>query len=81
MNIFKKLFIPNGEKQELKAYESWSVRWTSRSGYNLYTAIPAAEVFTSKKDATLFAEQLREAFKLLRFKGDYSETDVEITKN
>jgi len=76
MNIFKKLFIPNGEKQELKAYESWTVRWKNRSSFIDYKE--QAEVFTTKEDAKSFAKQIEEAFKLLK---DKYATDIDITKN
>lgn len=65
-NWFKTLLIPTGLKEELVAYESWIVRWQSR--YDEYSSSirPEAEVFTNKEDADKFAEQLREAFKLVR---------------
>lgn len=51
MRLFKKIMIPSGEQSELLAYESWSVRWTSRNGEYSTNTRPESEVFTSKADA------------------------------
>lgn len=80
MRLFKKILIPSGEQSELLAYESWSVRWTSRKGNYGFDTRPESEVFTSKEDANAFATALRDAFKLLKFSGD-EVTEVKVTKN
>ena len=78
MNIFKKLFIPSGEKQEVTAYESWVVRWESRYGEYSSSTQKEAEVFTNEEEAKAFAKQLTEAFKLIKHtSGNY----VKITKS
>lgn len=79
MRLFKKIMIPSGEQSELLAYESWSVRWTSRNGEYSTNTRPESEVFTSKADAQAFADALRDAFKLLKYSSPI--TDVNITKN
>lgn len=78
MNIFKKIFIPSGEKVELKAYETWFVRWTTRHGEYFSDTKDTMEVFTSKEDAELFADQLKAAFKLIKYT---SGNRVTITKD
>lgn len=80
MRLFKKILIPSGEQSELLAYESWSVRWTSRKGPYSHDQRPESEVFTSKDDADTFADALLDAFKLLKFSGD-EVIDVRVTKN
>lgn len=81
---FKELFIPSGEKTTVVAYNSWVVRWTKvRSvSYNSgdsfsFRETPEAEIFPSEIDANRFADQLREAFKLLRQTGDATRVKVE----
>ena len=64
--IFKKLFAPSGEKKELTAIENWSVRWSSRYGSYSCDTRNECEFFTSKEDAEHFAEQLRDAYKLIK---------------
>ena len=64
--IFKKLFAPTGQQKELDAIETYSVRWVSRYGKFHGDTREEAEFFTSKDNAIHFAEQLREAFKLIR---------------
>lgn len=78
MNIFKKLFVPSGQKQELTAYETWTVRWESRHGEYHTDVQPEMEVFTNKDDAHMFATQLKEAFKLIKHT---SGSTVKISKN
>ena len=78
MNFFKKILIPSRAKQELTAYESWVVRWTSRTGPFSGDGRPEAEVFTTEEDANIFAKQLKEAFRLIR----YDKLDnVKVEKN
>jgi len=77
MNLFKKLFIPTGVKQELASYENWSVRWLSRNGQYIGDTQKEAEFFTSKEDAEMFANELKEAFKLIKHT---SGTKVEVVK-
>lgn len=70
--IFKKLFAPSGEKKELTAIENWSVRWYSRHGSYSGDTRKECEFFTSKEDAEHFAEQLRDAYKLIKHTSDTS---------
>jgi len=78
MNLFKKLFIPSGEQAELKALNSWMVRWKSID-YNglLSYSKDETEVFTSKEDAEIFKDSLYNARKLLKDKS----FSVKITEN
>lgn len=79
MDLFKWLCIPTGDTKEVKAYENWAVRYTSRhSGYSSGTQ-PEAEFFTNEQDAKDFADQLRAAFKLVKNTTDNYVT-VEKTK-
>jgi hypothetical protein len=80
MRLFKKVVIPSGEQSELLAYESWSVRWNSRSGECFHETRPESEVFTSKEDAYEFAEAIKDAFRLLKYSGS-KVIDVQVTKN
>lgn len=86
-NIFKKLFIPSGQKTELVAYNSWVVRWVSLSSYGFTSGgfsishKPESEIFPSEIDAHKFAEQLRESFKLLKQTGDATKVIVEANQN
>lgn len=64
--IFKKLFAPSGDKKELRSVENWSVRWYSRNGDFSNDMQKECEFFTSKEDAEHFAEQLRQAFILIK---------------
>jgi hypothetical protein len=66
MNIFKWLSIPSGEKVDVRAYKTWVVRWYSRHGQFAGDTQPEAEIFTTKEDAEKYAQELREAFKLVR---------------
>ena len=66
-NIFKKLFVPSGEKAELTAYKSWIVRWRSyHESYSLANLRDEAEIFPSQQDAEMFAQSLRDAFELAK---------------
>lgn len=78
MNLFKKLFIPNGKEEAITAYETWVVRWISRYGWYGSDTREECEVFTTKKDAEKFATRLREAFKLIRHSAC---NKVEVSKN
>lgn len=79
-NIFKRIFIPSGEETQLVAYKSWVVRWNSKRN-NGFEYVQEAEIFTSEEDAHKFAEQLRDAFKLLRYRsGGWGDMDNRLTK-
>lgn len=78
MNLLKKIFVPSGEKQELTAYETWSVRWRSRYGEYYGHTQDEMEVFTTKEDAEKFATELRAAFKLIKHT---SGCRVKVSKN
>tara|TARA_R110000772_G_scaffold50163_5_gene115388 strand:+ start:882 stop:1121 length:240 start_codon:yes stop_codon:yes gene_type:complete len=79
MNLFKKIFVPSGEKTELTAYESWQVKWVSRCGVWADDTEKEAEVFTNKEEADKFAQELKAAFKLLKYTGNV--THISVTKN
>lgn len=64
--FFKKIFIPNGQKTEITAIEQWSVRWYSRYGEYSTDVRQECEFFISEDEAKLFAEQLKQAFKLVK---------------
>ncbi len=64
MNLLKKLFIPNGQKETVTAYESWVVRWTSRHGEYARDTREECEIFTTKEDAEKFATYLQELYVL-----------------
>jgi hypothetical protein len=70
--IFKKLFVPSEEKKELTAIENWSVRWYSHYGSYSGDTRKECEFFTSKEDAEHFAEQLRDAYKLIKHTSNTS---------
>ena len=78
MKFLKNILVSNDEKEELKTYESWFVKWESRNGEFRGDVEPEATLFTSKEEAEKFAKQLREAFKLIRHT---SGTNVTITEN
>lgn len=65
MNI-KGYFIRNEEKEELKVFESWEVRWNSRHGEYSSDTRPEAMMFPSKEHAEKFKEALVCAFKLIK---------------
>lgn len=66
MNFLKKLLIPSGEKEEVTAYKTYTVRWWSRYGEYSNDIRAEVEVFTTKEDADKFAKSLKEAYSLLR---------------
>lgn len=68
MKKFKWLSFLTKNREQIKAYESWSVRWTSfyYSGYSIADINKEAEVFTTKEDAEKFLESLKAARKLLK---------------
>lgn len=72
MNIFKKILVPSNEKLELTVYEKWSVRWTGRYGEYCGDTRTECEIFTSEEDAKIFAQILKDAFKLIRHIGDHT---------
>lgn len=78
MNIFKKIEVPNGDKETLTAYETWFVRWRSRHGEFSNDTKDECEVFLTKEDAEKFATRLKEAFKLIKHT---SGTNVTVSKN
>jgi hypothetical protein len=68
-SIFKKLFVPSGEKT-LVAYESWVVRWESVYSINQDSRIAytkhECEIFPSKDDAIAFANALENAANIMK---------------
>ena len=69
MKLFKFLKISNGQTEDIKAYETWVVRWRIRKGEHWYEPKEQIEVFTLQEDAQKFCKQLSEAFKLLKQSG------------
>lgn len=74
----KQIQIPSGSTQQIEAVRSWSVRWKSR-----YTEFSdgfkdETEVFVDEELANNFADSLRQAFKLLRYKNG---TEVKVEEN
>lgn len=64
---FKKLTIPKtNETKQIDAVQLWEVRWMSRYGEFSSDTRPEVEVFTSEADAIVFAESLRNAYRLIR---------------
>tara|TARA_R110000782_G_scaffold214803_1_gene302570 strand:+ start:47 stop:298 length:252 start_codon:yes stop_codon:yes gene_type:complete len=59
--------------------QTWEVRWTSRHGKYHHDTRPEIRVFTSKEDATLFADALKDAFNLIKNTGDNRVTTHKIT--
>lgn len=78
MNIFKKIMISSGKKEELKSYETWSVRWTSRYGSYYNDTTPEMELFKTKEEAGKFACELEQAFKITK---NLYENKVKVNKN
>lgn len=77
-NFIKKIIhLPAREEQNLEAVELWAVRWRSRHGEGYYDYRPVMEVFTNRVDAEVFARELREAQKLLRYTENLR---IEVTK-
>jgi hypothetical protein len=58
----KKIFIPNGQQEELTAFENWTVRWRSCHGYLNSESRDECEVFLNEENAKKFANQLKNAF-------------------
>jgi hypothetical protein len=54
---------------KLEAIELWEVRWRSRHGEFSGDVRPEMATFTSEKDARVFADSLRAAFRLVRHIG------------
>ncbi len=59
--------------------EAWSVRWFSRWGEFSTETRQECEIFTSESEANEFANQLREAFQLIRHTSN-SKVTVEQTQ-
>jgi hypothetical protein len=80
MNIFKKLFVPSGEKQELTEQQSWTVKWTAYRSDILGRGTPFTrnKVFIDYDEAKKFKHELKEARKLL---GDRLDNEPKIIEN
>lgn len=78
MNIFKKIFAPTEAKQEFTVLRSWTVSWESRYGQFSGDTQKEFEVFISEEEANQFANQLKDAYKLLKHTHG---TKVSITEN
>jgi hypothetical protein len=78
MNLLKKIFIPIGDKREINALRSWTVKWTSYRGSSTIAYLnDEAEVFINEQDAITFMNSLNDAFKLTKCKN----YDISITEN
>lgn len=76
--IIKKIIrIPARKEQNLEAVELWSVRWDARYGSWNHDWKPVMEVFTNKADAEVFARELKNAQKILRYTEDLR---IKVTK-
>jgi len=67
----KKIIVPeSNEVEEMESVQLWEVRWFSQYGtlenYPKYRE--ELETFYSEEDAQRFADALRNAFKLIRYK-------------
>lgn len=57
--------------------QTWAVRWTSvRSTWPGLVTRPEVQIFTNRQDADKFADDLKAAFKLLRYE-DLKDVSVE----
>lgn len=64
---FKKLTVPTtNDVEEIDTVQTWQVRWLSRHDKWHDSLRPELEVFLSEEAANLFAESLRNAYKLVR---------------
>lgn len=50
--------------------ETWEVRWISRQGKYSGDTKPEVAAFTNKEDAHIFANAVRDAYKMLRHTSD-----------
>lgn len=75
--IKKIIHLPARKEQNLEAVELWSVRWDARYGSYHGDWEPVVEVFTNEADARVFARELREAQKILRYTENI---DIRVTK-
>ncbi len=66
LSLFKKK-IPSGDTKEVTVVKSWVVSWKSRYGDYSAQTTKEYEVFTSEQDAEDYKDQLKAAFKILRF--------------
>jgi hypothetical protein len=71
--------LPTNETTDAQScVQLWQVRWESRWGAFNSDISPEIEAFTSKEEAEQFADSLKDAFALLKHRGD--GTDVTIAK-
>lgn len=84
-HIFKKLFIPSGNKVAVVAYKSWVVRWQGYSSFSYsggsysLSAKEHVEIFPNEEDARSFARQLAYAHQLLQQHGN--ATGITVKEN
>lgn len=78
INLFKKLFIPSGEKS-ITAYDSWVVRWVSvrHFGNSIADQRDEVEIFPTETDAREFYDALTAAHRLCKCPTN----KITITKN
>jgi hypothetical protein len=67
LKLFKKLFVPAGEK-EVTAYDSWTVRWESArfDGGTLAYVKQQVEIFPTQEDAEAFHAALIQSHQLCK---------------
>ena len=74
MNLFK-LLIPSGQKKEIEAVQSFTVKWSVRgNGYGVWHTY--FKVFTSIPLAREFEDQVKQSAKFIR-----AEVNVDLYKN
>lgn len=78
MNWFKKRENPALANQvPVGGIQTWVVRWTSiRTTWPSLVARPEVQIFTNRQSADKFADDLKAAFKLLRYE-DLTDVSVE----
>lgn len=64
---FKRIRVPESNNiKEVDAVQLWEVRWQSRNGEFHGETSREVEAFPTEKEASEFAESLKNAFKLIR---------------
>jgi hypothetical protein len=79
--MIKKLInylVPGTEPKQLEGVQLWYVRWYGRKDKYSSGLVKHVEAFPNQEHADIFADSLREAFKLIR---NYDHNTVTITTN
>ncbi len=69
MNFWTKDYVIPDGKRTIEGAQTWEVRWQSRSGEFSSDTKPELAIFFSESDANDFAQALRDAFTLIRYKS------------